>query len=123
MIKKPDGTPYKPLGSLQQYDPRSPKEDLFNKYDAEMIRLSGAPVLYYEVLIQIPNVDPIYMEDRTKLFSPIPLQMYAFFEPPEQQNMSGLFQIDTPDEEVIYELNYKETLSIIGHPPKIGSRI
>lgn len=123
MIKKTDGTPYKLKGSLNQYDPNSATQALFNRYDEEMIKISGTPILYYQVFIQMQTVDPIYMEDRGKLFSPYPITLWAFYEPPQQMNMSGLFAIDTPDEEVVFELNYNATIRDVGHTPKIGSRI
>jgi len=123
MICRPNGQQYTLKGTLQQFDPDSPSHDLLNRYDAEMIQFSGAPILYYEVFIQQQTVDPLYMEDRGKLFSPVPVQLFAFYEPPQQQNMSGMFAIDTPDEEIIFELNFKAVETTIGHHPKIGSRI
>jgi hypothetical protein len=123
MIRRPDGTPYQLKGSLGHFDPQSPAHDLFNRYDEEIIRIGGTPIYYYEVMIQMQTVDPTYMEDRGKLFSPCAVELYAYYEPPQQQNMSGIMGLDTPDEEILLELNYKATLRAIGHPPKIGSRI
>lgn len=128
-IRREDGSPYKLKGSLQQFDPNASIHRLLDRYDEEMIRISGTPIFYYEVLIQLQTVDQIYMEDRGKLFMPSYVQLWAFYEPPQQMNMSGLFAIDNPDEEIILELNYRATLRDIGkqtgheHPPKIGSRI
>jgi hypothetical protein len=121
MIKNPDGSPYKLKGSLQQFDPDNPIHSLLDQYDEEMIRISGTPIYYYEVLIQTTN--DLYLEDRNKLFNPVPIQLWAFYEPPQQMNMSGLFAIDTPDEEIVLEMNYKAVRRDLGHPPKIGSRI
>lgn len=123
MIRRPDGQPYNLKGSLQQFDPDSAAQDLLNRYDEEMIRFSGSPLIYYEVFIQSQTVDPLYLEDRGKLFSPCGVQLWCFYEPPQQQNMSGMFAIDTPDEEIIFELNYKATLKALNHQPKIGSRV
>ncbi len=123
MIRRPNGLPYNVSGSLQQYKPSGTSQDLLNRYDAEMIQLSGAPIFYYEVFIQQQTVDPLYMEDRGKLFSQVPIQLWAFYEPPQQQNMSGMFAIDTPDEEIIFELNHKAAEQAVGHQIKIGSRI
>jgi hypothetical protein len=128
MIRRPDGGPYKLKGSLQQFDPNSLSHDLFQRYDEEMIKISGTPIIYYEVMIQEQTVDPLYLEDRGKLFSPCGITLYAFYEPPQQMNMSGLFAIDTPDEEIILELNYKAVQRELcgrgsGPMPKIGSRI
>lgn len=123
MIRRPDGRPYSLRGTLQQFDPTSSAHDLFNRYDEEVIRIGGTPLYYFEVFIQMQTVDPLYMEDRGKLFSPFPIQFYGYYEPPEQQNMSGMFAIDTPDEEILIEANYKAVLKALGHQPKIGSRI
>lgn len=123
MILGKGGKPYNLTGSLQQFNPNSSAHELFNRYDQEIIQIGGTPLYYYEVLIQIQTVDPIYMEDRGKLFSTCPILIYGYYEPTQQQNMSGMFGIDTPDEEVIIECNYKAVLTAIGHPPKIGSRI
>lgn len=123
MIRRPDGTPYKLKGTMQQFDPDSPAHDLFNRYDEEVIKIGGTPVFYYEVLIQFQTIDMLYLEDRGKLFSPVPIQLYAYYEPPQQQNMSGIFGYDTPDEEIIVETNYQATLKAIGHQPKVGSRL
>lgn len=123
MIRKQDGSPYSPSGSLQQFNPHGAAHDLLIRYDEEMIRISGTPVYYYEVLIQEQTIDPIYMEDRGKLFSPYPIKLWAFYEPPQQANMSGIFAIDTPDEEIILELNYHAATRELGGIPKIGSRV
>jgi hypothetical protein len=125
MIRKPDGSPYKLKGSLQQFDPDSATHDLFNRYDEEMIKVSGSPVYYYEVLVQEQSIDPLYLEDRSKIYSPCPVLLWAFYEPPQQMNMSGMFGYDTPDEEVVFEMNYKAVKRDLGHkfPLKIGSRI
>ncbi len=65
----PDGTPYKLKGNVGQFDPTNPSRDLFNSWDAEAIRLGGSPILYYEYFLQTNTLDPVYMEDRGKLFS------------------------------------------------------
>lgn len=50
-IYRPDGKPYNPTGSLQQFDDGLPERDLFNKWDEESIRLGGSPLFYYELLL------------------------------------------------------------------------
>ncbi len=117
-----DGTPYRAAGSLQQFDPESKDHCLFNLWDQEAIRQGGSPIFYYEVFIQTGTVDPIYREDRGKIFSNIPIQLYALYEPIPSQNFQNVFGIDAPDE-MIFETNLQETFGIIGHMPKVGSRI
>lgn len=118
-----DGRPYQPLGKLAAYNPNSAQNKLFSQFDAEAIRLGGSPILYYECLIQFSTLDKLYMEDRGKVFSPCPIQLYAYYEPPDQVASSGIFGVDTPDMEAIFETNSDATIAAIGHPPKVGSRI
>lgn len=122
MLRNQDGTPYQLTGSLQQFNPELPEFDLFNQWDEEAIERGGSPIFYYEVLIQPQTVDPLYLEDRGKLFSNNPIQLWANYDPLPTQNYMNAFGIDAPDE-VRLELNYRSVLKKIGHPPKIGSRI
>lgn len=122
MIYRNDGRPYEVVGSSRQFDPNSPEHDLFNTWDEELIKISGTPLFYYEVFIQDQTIDPIYVEDRGKIWSSNPLILYAYYEPIPSQNDVTNFGIDAPDE-MHFELNYRATLRIIGHPPKIGSRL
>lgn len=123
MIRNSDGTPYKLNSLLNQFDPNGPNYDFFNNLDEEIITISGSPIFYYEVLIQFQTLDRIHLEDRGKLFSPNAVELRALYEPPEQSNMQGIYSVDTPDEEVVFELNYRAVLRDLGHPPKVGSRI
>jgi len=56
------------------------------------------------------------------MFSNHPIQLWSLYDPVSQQFYLTPFGADSQDE-VIFELNYRETLDLIGHPPKIGSRI
>ena len=117
-----DGTPYRLKGNVGQFDPTNPSRDLFNAWDAEAIRLGGSPILYYEVFIQANTLDRLYNEDRGKLWSPVPIQLFAFYVPLPSQNTQTEFGVDSL-EEIEFQLNYKDVLSKVGHPPKVGSRI
>jgi len=122
-IRNPDGTLFALKGSMQQFDPNNPDHCLFNRWDAESLRLFSVPLYYYEVFIQDQTIDPIYIEDRGKIFSNLPVVFYGLYEPPQQSNPSTLFGIDTPDEEIMIECNYQDVLRLVGHMPKRGSRI
>ena len=122
MIRNPDGTPYQPTGSLQQFDPENPEFELFNTWDQEAIQIGGTPIFYYEVFIQSNTVDPLYLEDRGKMWATNPVNLYAFYDPIPAQNFVNTFGIDAPDE-IMFEFNYKDVLERLGHPPKVGSRI
>ena len=122
MLLNTDGTPYRTVGSFQQFDPENPEFNLFNLWDQEIIQMGGSPIFYYEVFIQEGTVDPIYWEDRGKIFSNNPVQLYCLYEPISSTNDQGVFGIDSPDE-MIFEFNYCAVLDAVGHPPKIGSRL
>ena len=122
-IRRSDGLPYNVVGSAQQFDPNNPEINTFNLWDQELIQRTGAPVIYYEVYIQTSNtVDELYWEDRGKLFSNVPIQLWALYEPVTQQNFQSSYGIDSNDE-ITFELNYRAVLDAVGHPPKVGSRI
>jgi len=122
MLRDQNGNCYRTAGSMQQFDPNNPDLNLFNHWDAESIRIGGSPIYYFECLIQPQSIDQLYLEDRGKIFSQIPVELYAFYEPIASQNAQGTFGIDSPDE-MIFELNYDYVLKTLGHPPKVGSRI
>lgn len=122
MIYRNDGRPYCVTGSQQQFDDGLPEHNLFNAWDEESIKIGGSPIFYYELFVDINNIDPIYLETRTKMFSPNPVQLYGFYEPVPSQNLQTAFGIDSPDE-MIFEFNYRSVLRTIGHAPKIGSRL
>jgi hypothetical protein len=122
MIKNTDGTPYGVAGTLGMFDPGNNEFNLLNQWDQDIIRIGGSPIFYYEVLIQPQTVHKLYMEDRGKLWSPQGVQLWGLYEPKANLNTLGLFGIDAPDE-MIFEFNYREVLQLIGHAPKIGSRL
>jgi len=121
-ITNPDGSPFSLSNGIQSFDPNNPEFDLFNTWDQEAINMGGAPVEYYEVLIQMQSVDQLYLEDRSKLWNPNPICLMAVYDPVPSQNAMTVFGMDSPDE-ILIEFNYKDVLQKIGHPPKIGSRI
>jgi hypothetical protein len=121
-IKNPDGSNYGVTGSLNQFDPESPSHDLFNRYDQEIIEIGGSPIFYYELFIQVHTMDKLYFEDRGKLWSPVPVELKAVYEPISSANDQGLFGIDSPAE-MVFLMNFQGTLDRLGHMPKVGSRI
>ncbi len=123
MIRNPDGTPYQLNYGIEQYNPNAPEHALFAEWDEEAIRRGGSPIYYYEMFIQPQTVDPIYLEDRGKLFSPNPIELYCTYEPRRSQNIAGQFGIDDVGAEMIFQFNYKALLKAVGHPLKDGSRL
>ena len=124
MLKNCDGTPYKLSGTLSKFDPEGVDVNLFNLVDQEITEIGGTPIFYYEVFIQLNNTfDPLYLEDRGKLFSPTPIQLFGYYNPIPSQNYMNAFGMDSPNDEIQIEFNYRDVLQRIGHPPKIGSRL
>jgi len=122
MLRDSNGLPYRTSGTYQSFDPNRPEHELFNVWDEESIEIGGTPIYYYEVFIQDGTIDPLYLEDRGKIYSNHPIELRCLYEPIPSTNTLGVFGIDSPDE-MIFELNFKSTIQKIGHPPKIGSRI
>lgn len=122
VIKNPDGSTFSPTGSLQQFDPSNPEMDLFNSYDQEVIQIGGSPLFYYEIFINLSNIDELYMEARDKIWSQQPICLYGYYDPIPSQNAMGAFGIDSPDE-MMFEFNYRSVLTALNHAPKIGARI
>lgn len=123
MIRNQDGTPYTTLGELKSFRKNNSAHCLFDLWDAEAIKIGGSPIYYYECFIQEGTLDPLYLEDRGKIFSNHPIILYAMYEPRSSQNYMSTFGMDSPDVDMIFEINYSDALRRIGHPPKIGSRI
>lgn len=121
-IRNPDGSEYRPTGSLQQFDPENLEHDLFNLWDQEVIEMAGSPLFYYDVFINVNSIDELYVEARDKIFSAHPQKIYGYYDPTPSQNMMGVFGVDSPDE-MMFEFNYRHVLRSLGHAPKIGSRI
>lgn len=121
-IYNPDGSKYNVKGTLQQFDPENPEHDLFNLWDQEAIEIGGTPVYYYDVFINVNNIDELYVEARDKIWSQHPICIYGYYDPVQQQNAMTAFGIDGP-EELMLEFNYRHVLKAIGHPPKIGARL
>lgn len=122
MIRNPDGTPYRASGEYKHFNPTQPEHCLFNSLDQEAIEIGGSPIYYYEALLQQSTIDPLYLEDRGKLYSIHPITLYATYEPITAGNTISVFGIDAPDE-MKFELNYRAVLKKLGHPPKLDSRI
>jgi hypothetical protein len=122
MITNPDGTPYQVTGSLQVFSPNQEEKELLNEFDAEIIKINGTPILYYEYLADANTIDPLYWEARGAIFSQVPVVLYAAYDPITSQNYQNMFGIDAPDN-ITFELNYQATVEAIGHMPQVGSRL
>lgn len=123
MIYGKDGKPYKPSGCYQLFNDKLPERDLVNKWDAEALKMGGSPIYYYEIFIDINNIDPLLMESRAPIWSQVPITLYGTYPIAASENNQGFWGLDNPTGEVPFEFNYKNVLETLGHPPKIGSRL
>lgn len=121
MLMNKDGTPFQ-LSNLRAFNPNNVEKDLFNSIDAEAIQINGTPIFYYEVFIDSNSIDPLLHEARSKVWSPIPICLYASYDPVISEIFMTPYGADGPTE-VVFELNHKAVLDALGHLPKIGSMI
>src|SRR5581483_3633464 len=96
-IRNCDGSLYSLPGSTQQFDPGNREQDLFNLWDQELIQFGGSPIFYYELFIQKNTLDPLYREDRGKIWSTNKICLYGYYEPIPSQNYQNMFGLDAPD--------------------------
>lgn len=120
MLYNRDGTPYKLAGTRQQFNDRSADLKLFDVWDQEAIRIGGSPLYYQEVFIPEQTTDMLYLENRGKFWSTVPVELWCVYDPLAATNTQTAFGIDAPDE-MKFEVNYRAMLDAIGHKPKIGS--
>ena len=122
MLYNKDGTPYKVAGTRQQFNDKRPDLALFDIWDQEAIKIGGTPLYYFEVFLPEQTMDGVYLENRGKIWSNIPIELWAVYDPTASLNLQMAMGIDSPDE-MKFELNYHAMLDAIGHKPKIGSMI
>jgi len=122
MLYRKDGRPFKVSGTRQQFNDQAPELTLFDRWDQEAIKIGGSPIYYYEVFVQPQTTDTLYMEDRGKLYSNTPVELWCVYEPIPSTNTQTAFGYDAPDE-MKFEFNYRALLDAIGHPPAIGSML
>lgn len=122
-IYRPDGSVYSPKGSMQQFDPKGQSHDLFNRFNKEIIEIGGSPIFYFEMFVGKQNIDPIYVESRSKMWSQHPIELMAMYEPLSPQLAMTLFGPDAASNTMVFYTNYQHFLDKVGHPPVVGSRI
>ncbi len=122
-IYNPDGTPYQPKGSLQQFDPQGSAHDLFNRFNREIIEIGGSPVFYYEMFVGSQDIDHLFIEARNKMWSQHPVEFMAMYDPASPTMAMTMYGPDAGNNAMVFYTNYQHFLDKIGHPPVIGSRI
>lgn len=124
-ITNSDGSPYQLSGTLNIFDPSfKANSDYLSSVISEEIKIFGSPILYYEVLINPQNIDETYLEDRSKLYSSTPVELFAMYEPNSPNTMLSSFGIESGSMDTIFSLSYTDVLHRLGNKmPTIGSRI
>ncbi len=124
VIRNTDGTPYKPSGKADMYDPCSPDHALNDQVDQESIALSGAWIEYYRVMID-GRMDDLYLEQRQKVFLQKPWKIKAVYDPvtPQLQFGGTASPIFDSIEEITFYFNRKEFIDLVGELPRVGSLI
>ncbi len=121
-IYKADGTPYELNQDVRAYKPNSPEQQLLDEWDQEQIERNGAPLEYFDVFIDSNSIDPLYIESRNKVYSPIPIILWGFNIPNPSTFSMGIFGPDGADE-ALFEFNHAYLMSKLGFLPKPGARI
>jgi len=93
-------------------------KNLFNKIDAENIKLSGSKVQVFEY-VKSEDIDDVYQESRQKAIASEPITLWAHYDPrPIEENLSQFgveMQIDQ-----VFVFNKSYTEDTLGRTIKIG---
>lgn len=93
-------------------------KNLFNKIDAENIKLSGSRVLLYEY-IESNDIDDVYLESRQKTISPNPIILWAHYDPRPVEEALSEFGVQMQyDQTFTFNKSYVE--GILGRPIRAG---
>src|ERR1035437_712684 len=124
MILKPDGTPVVLLGrdDYRSYRPDDDTDiDLFNKYDQELLELSGAPIIYYPCYIDT-NYDSLYQESIDSVIAQEGYKLYSYYQPVRPIQSLNVFGIDSNDE-LYFNFNIAKWKEIVVAMPIVKSII
>jgi|TARA_R100001143_G_C3345449_1_gene126516 hypothetical protein len=101
---------------LSLFDPTNPDLALLNLIDEEQIRLSGSKILYYKYFQSDGTIDPIYMEERSKVLHSQPLTVFGHYNPTAiEENLSQFGLELTSDQLFVFNKSSIETL--LGRTP------
>lgn len=94
---------------LNLFDLDSPDIGLFNMVDDELIRISGSRFKIYKYMRTDEVTDPVYMEDRNKTVSKVPIEVYGHYEPKVMEEKLEKFGIEiTNDQLFMFNKKYIE---------------
>jgi hypothetical protein len=121
MIRDACGKPYQLSGSLQMFDQNNPDLAMLHSINAELYRIYGSPALFFPILINVDNVDKLWIEDRTKLWAP-GIEIFVLYTPLPAVFQQGQFGIDGPMD-LVLETHNQSLIAALGQAPRIGSKI
>jgi hypothetical protein len=121
MIRDACGKPYQVSGSLQTFDQNNPDLNLMHRLNDELYRIYGSPALFYPILINVDNVDKLYIEDRTKLWGP-GIEIFVLYTPMPSVFKQDMFGIEG-QMDVMLECHNLSLIQALGQAPRIGSKI
>ena len=87
-------------GELNFFDLRNPDINLFNLVDDEMIKISGSELLYFRYLQSNSEYDEVYMEERNKPISKLPVVVYGHYDPTVLEENLSEFGIELTNDQV-----------------------
>ena len=103
---------------LGLFDPNNPDIGLFNMVDEEQIRLSGSKINYYK-FVSSKEYDNVYMEQRNKPISEMPILVYGHYDPRPVEQGLGQFGIEVTSDQ-IFTFNKSYLDGKIGRSPQPG---
>lgn len=87
-------------GDLHFFDHDNPDINLVNMIDAELIKIAGSPILYYQFIAGETQYDPVYMEARDKPIASEPITLYGHYDPKVVEENLTQFGIEVTNDQV-----------------------
>ncbi len=107
---------------LNLYDPNNPDIHLFNLIDDEHIKLSGARLQYFKVIMQDGGYDEVYMEYDNKINELEPIIVYGTYNPNVIEVELSNFGL-RPTNDQIFTFNKSYIKRRLGREPLAGDII
>lgn len=104
---------------LNFYDRENPDINLFNLVDDEIVRISGSKLQYYKYERSESNFDDVYMEERNKPITSVPITVHAFYNPKPMEEDLGQFGINVSNDQ-IFTFNKSYIEQKLGRVPISG---
>lgn len=106
---------------LSLFDQNNQDINLFNLVDEELIRISGSKINYYK-FIQSKEFDDVYMEQRNKPITSLPIVVYGHYDPrPIEEHLNEFGLELTSDQSFTFNKSYIDRK--LGRAPHSGDVI